>query len=210
MSYDLVKTLGDSYKLLPGFISKEEAESIYVEFKRRVEEAKKLNEFCFVSENYYSNAYGEHQPVEGAIILCNKLRDIIEITKEPCLPTFSYIRAYGHSGELLLHKDRRACEISVTVHLGGDEEWEFGIESPNHNNNFINLQPGDAVLFDGINNVHGRKGRYKGQMYVNLFLHYVYAYGTNKECAFEMPGIEEALNNPEEFFGAREIKVIKY
>jgi len=210
MGYNLTETLGDSFKLLPGFISKEKANSMYLEFKKRVEEVVSVDENCFKSDETYRNAYGEHQTTEGAILLCNKLKDIIEITKEPCLPTFSFSRAYGRNGELMTHLDRRACEISVTIHLGGDKEWEFGIQSLDNSIKFINLEPGDAVLFDGVRNVHARKGKYKGQLYVNLFLHYVYAYGPNKECSFEMPGIEEAINNPEEFFRKRGTYIMKH
>ena len=37
------------------------------------------------------------------------------------VPTYSYARAYKKGDILKRHKDRPSCEISTTVHLGGDE-----------------------------------------------------------------------------------------
>jgi hypothetical protein len=36
------------------------------------------------------------------------------------LPTYSYARVYKKGDELRRHRDRPSCEISTTVHLGGD------------------------------------------------------------------------------------------
>jgi hypothetical protein len=34
------------------------------------------------------------------------------------LPTYSYARIYANGDELKKHRDRPACEVSVTLHLG--------------------------------------------------------------------------------------------
>ena len=42
------------------------------------------------------------------------------------LPTYSYARLYKKGDELKRHKDRASCEISTTLHLGG-EPWPLFI-----------------------------------------------------------------------------------
>ena len=36
------------------------------------------------------------------------------------VPTYSYTRIYNKGNILKKHKDRPSCEISTTLHLGGD------------------------------------------------------------------------------------------
>ena len=43
------------------------------------------------------------------------------------LPTYSYARVYKKGDELRRHMDRPSCEISTTVHLGGDP-WSIFID----------------------------------------------------------------------------------
>ena len=43
------------------------------------------------------------------------------------VPTYSYARMYKRGDELKRHKDRPSCEISTTLHLGG-EPWPIFVE----------------------------------------------------------------------------------
>ena len=43
------------------------------------------------------------------------------------IPTYSYARIYKHGDILRRHKDRPSCEISTTIHLGGDK-WPIFID----------------------------------------------------------------------------------
>ena len=49
------------------------------------------------------------------------------------LPTYSYARIYKKGDTLHRHKDRPSCEISTTVHLGGDK-WPIFIDGTGADN----------------------------------------------------------------------------
>ena len=49
------------------------------------------------------------------------------------VPTYSYARIYKKGDILKRHKDRPSCEISTTVHLGG-EPWSIFIDETGGNN----------------------------------------------------------------------------
>ena len=49
------------------------------------------------------------------------------------VPTYSYTRLYEKGNILHRHKDRPSCEISTTLHLGGDE-WPIYLDPTGTNN----------------------------------------------------------------------------
>jgi hypothetical protein len=86
---------------------------------------------------------------------------------------------------LLSIKIRPACEISVTVHLDGDERMEFGIKKPNGEDVQLDLNIGDAVLYLGSEAEHWREGPYQGKNYTQVMLHYVRSNGKNAWAFFD-------------------------
>lgn len=91
------------------------------------------------------------------------------------LPTYAYWRMYTYGSYLKKHKDRPSCEISVTLHLGGDKKWPIFVEGKS----FL-LKPGDAIIYRGCEQEHWRE-KFYGDWYSQLFIHYVNANGPNKE-----------------------------
>ena len=110
-------------------------------------------------------------------LLAYKTAEISDIIGQYVIPTYSYFRTYHNGSELLPHTDRPACEISLTVHIGSDEPWEFFIDTPSDERKYINLEPGDAILYLGCMAKHGRLDKYKGEEYTQVFLHYVRSRG---------------------------------
>lgn len=88
-------------------------------------------------------------------------------------PTYSYFRVYKNGDILARHVDRPSCEISVTLCLGFDarDAWPIWIESPKGAVS-VNLKPGDALLYRGIECPHWREP-FSGTSQVQVFLHYV-------------------------------------
>jgi hypothetical protein len=85
---------------------------------------------------------------------------------------------YTINADLEKHKDRHACEISVTVMVGSDgTQWPIFMEG-----NKINMEPGDAVIYLGCELEHWRE-EFKGDWQAQTFLHYVDKNGQNKEWA---------------------------
>ena len=58
------------------------------------------------------------------------------------IPTYSYTRLYEKGNTLHRHKDRPSCEISTTLHLGGDE-WPIFLDPS-----------GQDFVIDEYKNIH--------------------------------------------------------
>jgi hypothetical protein len=102
------------------------------------------------------------------------------------LPTYSYARIYKQGDELHRHKDRPSCEISTTVHLGGDP-WPIFIDETgadnviNERQNLIkknapkgirvDLEVGDMLVYSGCDLEHWREP-FEGDNCGQVFLHY--------------------------------------
>lgn len=89
------------------------------------------------------------------------------------LPTYSYFRIYQPGDVLHRHRDRPACEISVSLCLGQDLQrpWPLWIDSP-RGARPVSLGAGDAVLYRGMECEHWRHP-FRGRWLCQVFLHYV-------------------------------------
>ena len=96
------------------------------------------------------------------------------------LPTYSYTRAYKKGDELKRHKDRPSCQISTTLHLGGNE-WPIYIDPTGGDNvptgNRVDLKIGDMLVYSGCELEHWRDA-FEGNVCVQTFLHYNDANGS--------------------------------
>ena len=104
------------------------------------------------------------------------------------LPTYSYTRAYKKGDELKRHKDRPSCQISTTLHLGGNE-WPIYIDPTGGDNvptgNRVDLKIGDMLVYSGCELEHWREA-FEGNVCVQTFLHYNDADGRfGKENIFD-------------------------
>ena len=102
------------------------------------------------------------------------------------LPTYTYARAYKKGDCLHRHKDRPSCEISTTIHLGGDK-WPIFIDGTGANNVIderknivkpnapagtkVDLEVGDMLVYRGCDFEHWREP-FEGDSCGQVFLHY--------------------------------------
>ena len=126
----------------------------------------------------------EYNYIHFVDLLVQKTEHINEVIGERVLPTYCYARNYLHGGELKPHTDRPSCEVSVTLHLGGDTPWPFFIETSNKYVLQCDLKPGDAVLYLGMRGKHWRKP-FTGEQYGQVFMHYVRTNGPHTEHIFD-------------------------
>ena len=109
------------------------------------------------------------------------------------IPTYSYARLYKKEDILYRHKDRPSCEISTTIHLGGDK-WPIFIDPTGANNiisghetttvvkpnapkgNEVLLEVGDMLVYSGCDLEHWREP-FQGNVCGQVFLHYNHTYG---------------------------------
>jgi hypothetical protein len=106
--------------------------------------------------------------------LLERLRPDVEAASGRRLfPTYSYLRLYKTGNALRKHRDRPACEISLSLAIGQEPAaawplWLQGTSGPIA----VDLQPGDAALYRGIELEHWRDP-YPGDRLAQVFLHYV-------------------------------------
>ena len=115
-------------------------------------------------------------------VLLALLPVIEEVSGCKLLPTYSYARLYQYGDSLHRHRDRAACEIAVTIHLGhGDSEPPPICFAPDL---AVRQEPGDAVVYFGDQVEHWRDTFY-GTNFGQLFLNYVRADGARRHLAFD-------------------------
>jgi len=107
------------------------------------------------------------------------------------IPTYSYTRLYEKGNILHRHKDRPSCEISTTLHLGGDE-WPIFLDPTGASNVIderkniikpgapkgvrVDLKVGDMLIYSGCELEHWREP-FEGNICSQVFLHYNHVNG---------------------------------
>ena len=109
------------------------------------------------------------------------------------VPTYSYTRLYERGNTLHRHKDRPSCEISTTLHLGGDP-WPIFLDPTGTNSILsgfetttvvkpgapkgvqVDLKVGDMLIYSGCELEHWREP-FQGNVCSQVFLHYNHANG---------------------------------
>jgi hypothetical protein len=107
-------------------------------------------------------------------------------------PTYSYWRMYYNGSTLYRHTDRPACEISMTLFLGGDS-WDIYLQNRKKEEICIKQNPGDAILYMGCELEHWRN-EFKGQQHAQIFLHYVDQNGPNAWAKYDLRKCREENN----------------
>ena len=107
----------------------------------------------------------------------NELQEIIkpiieEKTELDLYKTYNYFRIYKNGAILSPHIDRDACEISVSLNLGGDD-WDIGIFDYNNIPHTTLLKTGDALIYRGCDLLHWRPSKFKGDELIQAFIHFV-------------------------------------
>lgn len=168
----------NNYLLIKDFITSDRAEVLLKEFSQYCDDNDltgddqvTCSQVCY---NYLSFLE----------LLVERTGLVSEKIGETVLPTYSYARMYYRDAVLNSHTDRPACEVSVTLHLGGDQPWDFWIEDNEGKFNNILLQPGQALIYNGMIARHYRTG-YTGDNYGQVFLHYVRSRGKYSKHYFD-------------------------
>ena len=134
------------------------------------------------------SVYGD--PVMDTLLMkvLPRMQDETELN---LIPTYSYARLYKQGDILRRHKDRPSCEISTTIHLGGDK-WSIFIDPTGSDNvvdefkqihkpnapkgNEVLLDIGDMLVYSGCELEHWRES-FQGEVCGQVFLHYNHTNG---------------------------------
>ena len=134
------------------------------------------------------NTYSVYGDTFMETLMMKVLPVMEKYTELKLLPTYTYIRAYKKGDKLRRHKDRPSCQISTTLHLGGNE-WPIYIDPTGGDNvptgNRVDLKIGDMLVYSGCELEHWREP-FEGNVCVQTFLHYNDADGRfGKENIFD-------------------------
>jgi hypothetical protein len=107
-------------------------------------------------------------------------------TEMNLIPCYTYTRIYKKGDILKRHSDRPSCEISTTLHLGG-ERWPIFLDPTGQKTVFnehkhipkpnapkgipIDLEVGDMLVYSGCELEHWREP-FEGDTCAQVFLHY--------------------------------------
>ena len=109
---------------------------------------------------------------------------------ERLYPTYYFDRFYFKGNELKKHRDRDACEISVSLNISSNLDYDWPIYFQAKMNEpavSVVCNPGDGVLYRGIDVWHWRepmRGNHKSYFH-QVFFHYVRADGNYCHAAYD-------------------------
>jgi hypothetical protein len=116
------------------------------------------------------------------------------------LPTYDYLRIYREGDVCRVHHDRPSCEhsLSLTLDYSDGVPWNLEVErvhskpSAQVEKDFgtgsfasLEMNVGDAVLYQGVNHRHGRLSPNPNGWSVHLFLHWVDRDGPYRDQAYD-------------------------
>ena len=101
------------------------------------------------------------------------------VVGEKLLPTYSFITGYTNNSYMSIHKDRPACEVSVSINLASTFDWGLYITDLQGSTTKVITNVGDGVIYLGPQVEHWRDLLItnKPEFYIQTFLHYVKANG---------------------------------
>jgi hypothetical protein len=131
-----------------------------------------------------------------------------QLTGADVLPSYDYFRIYRKGDICRVHSDRPSCEhsLSLTLAYSDDVPWplemgsvkvdserpcveDFGDEP----HRAVEMQPGDAVLYRGIDLRHGRTQPNPNRWSAHLFLFWVERGGDFAQHAFDEERLRSEL-----------------
>jgi hypothetical protein len=132
------------------------------------------------------------------------------VTGRRLVPTYDYFRIYREGDICRVHRDRPACEhsLSLTLDYSDDVPWSLevgslGEEGPqdiyaddfgDEPNRSMAMAVGDAVAYRGVEHRHGRTTPNPNGWSAHLFLHWVDPDGPFADQAFDGAGEPKPVN----------------
>ena len=132
------------------------------------------------------NSYSHYSDFFMETLMMKVFSIMQERTNLRLVPCYTYTRVYKKGDILKRHKDRPSCEISTTLHLGGDpwtifldptgantviDEYKQSIKPNAPKGIPIDLEPGDMLVYSGCELEHWSEP-FQGNHCAQVFLHY--------------------------------------
>ena len=173
----------NKYKVLRGVLSKELASFVYSYFLKKRQVARFLFDQKYISpfttywgiwsDEQVPNTYSHYGDVAMETLLEALKVKMEKETGYKLNETYAYARIYKTGDVLHRHKDRYSCEVSTTLHLGG-EPWPLYLDPTGKKGQAgikVELEPGDMLIYSGCDLEHWREA-FSGKDCGQVFLHY--------------------------------------
>ena len=173
----------NKYKILRHAISPEIADFVYKYFLKKRAVARHFFDIKWISpfitewgvwnDAQVPKTYSHYSDIAKETLLAQLTKKMEKETGYKLNPTYSYARIYKAGDVLHRHKDRYSCEVSTTLHLGGDL-WPIYLDPTGKKGQAgikIDLGPGDMLVYSGCDLEHWREA-FLGKDCGQVFLHY--------------------------------------
>lgn len=125
------------------------------------------------NDRHHPDTFSFYSPLCTEVLLMNLLPALETIVGVPLVPSYSYARTYYRNSFLEKHTDRRCSEFGISICLDKDEQdWPLIITDKTGQQRSIELKPGDAVMFLGMQLEHYRT-TFEGAAQTQIFLFYM-------------------------------------
>lgn len=163
----------------------------------RFKEFQEQNPDAPTGDSLVSKSFSAYALPETEDLLLYLTDNVSNLLGRPLAPTYSYSRIYFPGAVMEPHVDRPACEVSMSLRIGGDE-WPiwFQLEKPTP----ITLDVGSAVLYKGLETTHWRE-EYTGTGCTQVFLHWVDASGPHADWKFDRRPTIGAKESEKSYWG---------
>ena len=178
MSFKKIK-----YKVLRKAVPQEVASFVYSYFLKKRQVARFLFDQKYISpfteywgiwnDQQVPNTYSNYSDTVMETLLEALRAKMEKETGYKLNETYSYARIYKTGDVLHRHKDRYSCEVSTTLHLGGDP-WPLYLDPTGKKGQAgikVELKPGDMLIYSGCDLEHWREA-FPAKDCGQVFLHY--------------------------------------
>lgn len=173
-----LEIIQNNYIHVPGFIAPDMAALLAKDFKLHCEK------FKSAGDPQVPNSNAVYNYMSFVRLLVGKVAEVSKLLGEDVLPTYTYALVYKEGSDLARHRDRPACEISLSINLSQDTDWPMYFQRPDGSEVSLELQIGDAVIYLGCQTDHWRE-KFSGSEYTQLFMHYVRSNGPKAWAYFD-------------------------
>ena len=183
----------EKYKIIRKAVSKDIVDFVnnYILLKEQVHDTLKDSRYIIPFSDDWGtredrqcwNAYSHYADIAMETLLVNCLPLVEKETNLKLWPTYAYTRVYKKGHVLEKHTDRKSCEVSTTLNLGGDM-WSIYLTDTKKKDIEVKLKPGDMLLYSGCELEHWRNP-FKGNYCSQVFLHYNIQNKKNKINKFD-------------------------